>query len=90
MAAKHALHTGRANRVFILDWDIHHGNGIQDLTYDDPNIFYLSIHRAPGKDWFYPGTGKYKEVGEGMGAGTNLNIVKYGIIFVGLNIDAAA
>eukprot|EP00538_Stauroneis_constricta_P012600 CAMPEP_0119546890 /NCGR_PEP_ID=MMETSP1352-20130426/1129_1 /TAXON_ID=265584 /ORGANISM="Stauroneis constricta, Strain CCMP1120" /LENGTH=1185 /DNA_ID=CAMNT_0007591643 /DNA_START=262 /DNA_END=3822 /DNA_ORIENTATION=- len=48
IAAKHAIATGRANRVFILDWDIHHGNGIQNLTYDDPDIFYLSIHRGPG------------------------------------------
>jgi acetoin utilization deacetylase AcuC-like enzyme len=58
------------------------GNGTQDLTYDDPNIFYLSIHRASFDDskdtkevWFYPGTGRPTEVGEGAGAGTNLNIV---------------
>lgn len=82
VAAKHAIHTGRANRVFILDWDIHHGNGIQDLTYDDPNIFYLSIHRTSfsekktkKEEWFYPGTGKPTEVGEGIGTGTNLNLV---------------
>lgn len=65
VAAKNAIHTGSADRVFILDWDIHHGNGIQDITYDDPNIFYLSIHRAnfgtsksSQADWFYPGTYK--------------------------------
>jgi acetoin utilization deacetylase AcuC-like enzyme len=86
VAAKHAITTGRAKRVFILDWDIHHGNGIQDLTYDDPNIFYLSIHRTSfeqdgGNDkkykeeWFYPGTGRPTEVGEGHGAGANLNLV---------------
>jgi hypothetical protein len=55
------------------------GNGIQDLTYDDPSIFYLSIHRAcfskKQKNWFYPGTGKPSEIGDGYGAGTNLNIV---------------
>lgn len=65
--------------MFILDWDIHHGNGIQDLTYDDPNIFYLSIHRGSflqnGKNWFYPGTGRHTEVGTGAGTGSNLNIV---------------
>jgi acetoin utilization deacetylase AcuC-like enzyme len=80
VAAKHACYTGRAQRVFILDWDIHHGNGIQDLTYDDPQIFYMSIHRASfgsrQKDsWFYPGTGKPSEIGRGDGAGTNVNIV---------------
>jgi hypothetical protein len=80
VAAKHALATNRAKRVFILDWDIHHGNGIQDITYDDPNIFYLSIHRASfgrnkDKHWFYPGTGRHTEVGTGAGTGSNLNIV---------------
>jgi histone deacetylase 6 len=83
VAAKHALTTGRARRVFILDWDIHHGNGIQDVTYDDPRIFYLSIHRASftkssarkKSEFFYPGTGRHTDVGEGAGTGTNLNIV---------------
>lgn len=80
VAAKHALSTNRAKRVFILDWDIHHGNGIQDITYDDPNIFYLSIHRASfgrntNKHWFYPGTGRHTDVGTGPGTGSNLNIV---------------
>lgn len=77
VAAKHALYTRRAHRVFILDWDIHHGNGIQDLTFDDPCIFYLSIHRASfgsRKDWFYPGTGRSNETGSGNAKGTNLNI----------------
>jgi acetoin utilization deacetylase AcuC-like enzyme len=73
IAAKHAIMTGRAKRVFIMDWDIHHGNGIQDLTYDDPSIFYMSIHRGGGgaRTYFYPGTGRPTEVGA---AGTNLNI----------------
>ena len=80
VAAKHAVHSGRARRVFILDWDIHHGNGIQNLTYDDPQIFYMSIHRASfsrrrAENWFYPGTGRPTEVGNGDGEGTNLNIV---------------
>jgi len=84
VAAKHALSTGRARRVFILDWDIHHGNGIQDVTYDDPRIFYISIHRGSfnsttGKksknSFFYPGTGRFTEIGSGAGVGTNLNIV---------------
>jgi acetoin utilization deacetylase AcuC-like enzyme len=80
VAAKHALSEGLAHRVFILDWDIHHGNGIQDLTFDEQQIFYLSIHRASfgsrKKDtWFYPGTGRPSEIGAGEAQGTNLNIV---------------
>eukprot|EP00557_Chaetoceros_sp_GSL56_P004700 CAMPEP_0176506128 /NCGR_PEP_ID=MMETSP0200_2-20121128/16868_1 /TAXON_ID=947934 /ORGANISM="Chaetoceros sp., Strain GSL56" /LENGTH=529 /DNA_ID=CAMNT_0017905739 /DNA_START=441 /DNA_END=2030 /DNA_ORIENTATION=- len=77
VAAKHAIQTHRARKVFVLDWDIHHGNGIQDITYDDPNIFYLSIHRASKseKHWFYPGTGDHHEVGEESAKGTNLNVV---------------
>lgn len=79
IAAKHAISTGRAKRVFILDWDVHHGNSTQDVTYDDPQIFFLSIHRASfskkKQNWFYPGTGRHSEVGKGDGVGTNLNIV---------------
>mmetsp|Transcript_7760 Transcript_7760/g.8541 ORF Transcript_7760/g.8541 Transcript_7760/m.8541 type:complete len:554 (+) Transcript_7760:1-1662(+) len=70
VAAKHAIHTQKANRVLILDWDIHHGNGTQDLTYDDPNILYISLHRYTTKtkqnkktESFYPGTGHPNEVG---------------------------
>ncbi|KAL7545525.1 hypothetical protein ACHAWF_008874 [Thalassiosira exigua] len=70
IAAKHAIASGRASRVFILDWDVHHGNGIQDLTYDDENIFYLSIHRG-----FYPFTGYHNETGKGAAVGTNCNIM---------------
>jgi acetoin utilization deacetylase AcuC-like enzyme len=66
--------------VFILDESIHHGSGIQDIAYDDPNIFYISIHRAffginQNKHWFSPGTGRHTEVGTGAGTGSNLNIV---------------
>lgn len=77
IAARYAIQTQRARKVFILDWDIHHGNGIQEITYDDPNIFYLSIHRASKseKHWFYPGTGDHDEVGSDSAKGTNLNIV---------------
>ena len=84
IAAKHAIATKRASRVIIFDLDIHHGNGTQGLTYDDPNIFYLSIHRASNSvhsddaersSWFYPGTGSVNDVGKGDALGTNLNIV---------------
>mmetsp|Transcript_28185 Transcript_28185/g.60042 ORF Transcript_28185/g.60042 Transcript_28185/m.60042 type:complete len:471 (-) Transcript_28185:56-1468(-) len=70
IAAKHAIASGRVSRVFILDWDIHHGNGIQDSTYDDKNIFYFSIHRG-----VYPFTGYFDETGEGNAVGTNCNIM---------------
>ena len=56
--------------MFIMDWDIRHGNGIQDLTYDDKNIFYFSIHRG-----FYPFTGHYNETGEGDAVRMNCNIM---------------
>jgi len=56
---------------------VHHGNGIQDLTFDDPDIFYLSLHRASFQktdDYFYPGTGRFEETGRNAGVGSNLNI----------------
>lgn len=71
VAAKHAIATNRAKRVLILDWDIHHGNGTQDLTYDDSNIMYISLHRyAERGEYFFPGTGKHNQVADG----TNVNI----------------
>jgi acetoin utilization deacetylase AcuC-like enzyme len=76
VAAKHAIHTQQANSVLIIDWDIHHGNGTQELTYDDPNILYLSLHRgnggrqaSPGS--FFPYTGRPNETGA---HGSNCNI----------------
>ncbi len=56
-------------RVLIVDWDVHHGNGTQDLFYSDPNVFYFSIHQWP----HYPGTGHTFEKGEGEGYGYTLN-----------------
>jgi acetoin utilization deacetylase AcuC-like enzyme len=53
-------------RVLIVDWDVHHGNGTQDIFWDDPTVFYLSTHRYP----FYPGTGSASE----RGAGNILNL----------------
>lgn len=63
--AKHGVET-----VLIIDWDVHHGNGTQDIFYDDPSVFYFSIHEFP----FYPGTGEFKEIGEGEAKGSTLNI----------------
>lgn len=56
-------------RVLIVDWDVHHGNGTQDIFYDDPSVFYFSTHQ---KD-IYPGTGHEEEKGEGEALGTTLN-----------------
>jgi acetoin utilization deacetylase AcuC-like enzyme len=57
-------------KVAIVDWDVHHGNGTQDIFYDDPNVLYISTHESP----LYPGTGQIRETGDGAGAGTNLNL----------------
>ncbi|CAN5693385.1 hypothetical protein BH23GEM9_BH23GEM9_21220 [soil metagenome] len=57
-------------RVLIIDWDVHHGNGTQDIFYDDPTVFYLSLHI----DAHYPGTGAAGETGCGAGAGYNRNV----------------
>ena len=59
-----------ARRVAILDWDVHHGNGTQDVFYDDGSVLYLSVHRSP----FYPGTGSLRETGEGEGRGFTVNV----------------
>ncbi len=57
-------------KVAIVDWDVHHGNGTQDIFYDDPNVLYVSTHESP----LYPGTGLLRETGSGAGAGTTLNL----------------
>jgi len=62
-------HTG-IEKVLILDWDVHHGNGSQHSFESDPSILYMSTHQFP----FYPGTGAAGEVGLGMGAGATLNV----------------
>jgi acetoin utilization deacetylase AcuC-like enzyme len=58
------------HRVLIVDWDVHHGNGTQDVFYTDASVFYFSTHQYP----FYPGTGAASETGEGPGRGTTLNV----------------
>jgi len=62
--------TGRAARVLIVDWDVHHGNGTQDVFYEDASVFFLSLHEWPQ----YPGTGREEETGAGEGEGTTLNV----------------
>ncbi len=68
LAAREALYLG-AKRVAILDWDVHHGNGTQDIFWDDPTVFYASIHQYP----LYPGTGPADARGAGDGLNTTLN-----------------
>lgn len=70
LAARHALDMHDVSRVLIADYDVHHGNGTQDIFYDDPCVFYISTHQSP----LYPGTGMLQESGHGEGAGTTLNI----------------
>ncbi len=59
-----------AARVAILDWDVHHGNGTQDIFWDDPSVLYLSVHQYP----YYPGTGAPTEIGGAGAKGTTVNV----------------
>lgn len=70
IAAMHALGAGGLGRVAIIDFDVHHGNGTQDIFWADPRVLYFSTHQHP----FYPGTGNWDEVGMGHGRGTTVNV----------------
>jgi acetoin utilization deacetylase AcuC-like enzyme len=70
VAARYAQATYPVEKVAIIDWDVHHGNGIQDIHYDDPSVLYLSLHQWP----LYPGTGAIDECGTGEGEGFNINL----------------
>lgn len=70
IAARALIAAGLAERIAIYDWDVHHGNGTQDMFYADPNVLYMSTHQWP----FYPGTGARSELGVGNGEGATLNI----------------
>ena len=63
VAVAAASRTALGERVLIVDWDVHHGNGTQDIFWDDPDVLYVSTHQHP----LYPGTGRPDEVG-GPGA----------------------
>ncbi|MBL8795522.1 MAG: histone deacetylase [Planctomycetia bacterium] len=77
LAARHAVDTHKLERVLVVDWDVHHGNGTQDVFYEDPNVVFFSIHRY-GMG-FYPGTGAEDETGKGKGLGHIFNAtVKFG------------
>jgi acetoin utilization deacetylase AcuC-like enzyme len=70
IGARYAQARYGVENVVIIDWDVHHGNGTQDIFYRDPSVFYFSTHQYP----YYPGTGSLDERGEGEGEGFNLNI----------------
>ncbi len=70
VAAQHALDRYGLERVLIVDFDVHHGNGTQDIFYESPRVMYFSTHRYP----FYPGSGHWRDVGIGEGAGTTINV----------------
>ena len=70
VAAEAAIRYHGCRRVAIVDWDVHHGNGTQNIFYDRSDIYYMSLHRFP----FYPGSGTESEQGRGEGSGYTLNI----------------
>ncbi len=70
IAARYAQKAKGLNNIFIFDWDVHHGNGTQHSFYNDPSVYYCSMHQYP----FYPGTGAIEETGTGDGLGTTLNL----------------
>ena len=75
VGAADAIHRLGLNRVLIIDWDVHHGNGTQEIFYGDPAVAFFSIHRYP----FYPGSGNSDETGAGRGLGSTLNVpISYG------------
>ncbi|GAX62726.1 deacetylase, including yeast histone deacetylase and acetoin utilization protein [Candidatus Scalindua japonica] len=70
IAAKYIQSRYNIDRIVIIDWDVHHGNGTQDTFYDDPSVLYFSMHKYP----FYPGTGGKEETGRGSGSGFTINV----------------
>ncbi|MBI2910909.1 MAG: histone deacetylase [Chloroflexi bacterium] len=70
LAARHALDQGEVERILLVDYDVHHGNGTQEIFYADPRLLYVSLHQSP----LYPGTGSIGETGSGAGEGMTINI----------------
>ena len=70
IAARHAQAAHGLKRILIIDWDVHHGNGTQDIFYEDGSVLFFSTHQSP----WYPGTGHETERGRGDGQGTTLNV----------------
>ncbi len=70
VGARHLQAKGLARNVAVIDWDAHHGNGTQNIFYEDPSVYYVSLHQSP----LFPGTGAPNERGQGDGQGTTLNV----------------
>jgi acetoin utilization deacetylase AcuC-like enzyme len=70
VAARHALDAHGLERVMIVDWDVHHGNGTNDIFHSEPRVLFCSIHQSP----LYPGTGPASDVGSGDGRGFTVNL----------------
>jgi acetoin utilization deacetylase AcuC-like enzyme len=70
IAARHLQHRHGLERLAIIDWDVHHGNGTEEIFYEDPAVLYVSLHQ----EGIYPGTGAPTRRGYGPGEGANLNI----------------
>ena len=70
VAARRAIDQFQLDRVLVVDWDVHHGNGTQEIFYDDPRVAFFSAHRWP----FYPGTGAEEETGHADGLGFTRNL----------------
>ncbi len=71
IGARYAIKKFSLDRILIVDWDVHHGNGTQHSFYEDPQVLYVSTHRY---GYFYPGTGAATEVGKGKGEGFTVNL----------------
>ncbi|MCY3021866.1 MAG: histone deacetylase [Planctomycetota bacterium] len=69
IGTRYAQRKHGVGKVVIIDWDVHHGNGTQDIFYDDGTVFYFSTHQFP----WYPGTGYTEEKGAGQGQGRTMN-----------------
>ncbi|MCD5401440.1 histone deacetylase [candidate division NPL-UPA2 bacterium] len=69
IAARYGQKRCHLKKVLVIDWDVHHGNGTQDIFYEDPSLLYVSFHQSP----LYPGTGLVEERGRGKGEGFNMN-----------------
>jgi len=70
IAAAYLVKKRGLKRVMVIDWDLHHGNGTQEIFYDSPEVLYVSTHQYP----FYPGTGAINEMGTGRGEGYTVNV----------------
>ncbi|KAK2897961.1 histone deacetylase 7 isoform X1 [Channa argus] len=73
IAAKQLQHKLSVSKILIVDWDVHHGNGTQEVFYSDPSVLYISLHRYDNGN-FFPGSGSPAEVGSGAGEGFNVNV----------------